>query len=201
MKNKEPRREPAARPKLIAAAAREFADNGFKGTRMEHVATRAGCNKALIYRYFGDKEGLFQAVLGDLFTRREQTLESAPTVLDEGLEYWYRSTVVETDFLTLLLREALTDDGGEPVEAERRRAYYQKQIDGIRSAQADNPALGQGLEPDTLFLALLALITFPKLLPQVARLVTGQQPGTEAFDQRWSDCLNGLARHLGDDRR
>ena len=122
---------PSAQLKLLDAAAKEFADNGFQGTRIEHVALRAGCNKGLVYRYFGDKEGLFRAVLGDLFARREQALESAPPVLDEGLDYWYRNTVGETEFLTLLLREALTDDGGEPVEAERRRQYYREADRGL----------------------------------------------------------------------
>ena len=48
---------------ILAAAMAEFADRGLGGARIDGIAERAGVNKRLIYYYFGNKEGLFLAVL------------------------------------------------------------------------------------------------------------------------------------------
>ena len=59
-----PRRRKEARPpEIIEAALREFALNGYAGTRLDDVARRAGVAKGLIYRYFEDKEALFLAAM------------------------------------------------------------------------------------------------------------------------------------------
>src|SRR5690606_31224912 len=53
----------ATRARILKAAEKEFARKGLKGTRIDAIAARARCNKALIYHYFGSKEDLFSAVL------------------------------------------------------------------------------------------------------------------------------------------
>lgn len=53
----------ATRARILKAAEKEFAKKGLKGTRIDAIAKRARCNKALIYHYFGSKEELFSAVL------------------------------------------------------------------------------------------------------------------------------------------
>ena len=53
----------ATRARILKAAEKEFARKGLKGTRIDAIAKRARCNKALIYHYFGSKEDLFSAVL------------------------------------------------------------------------------------------------------------------------------------------
>lgn len=44
------------------AATVEFAKFGIAGARVDKIAEVAGCNKAMIYAYFGNKDGLFDAV-------------------------------------------------------------------------------------------------------------------------------------------
>jgi TetR/AcrR family transcriptional regulator len=51
------------REAILAAAEAEFADHGFDGARVDVIAERSGFNKNLIFRYFGDKLGLYEAVL------------------------------------------------------------------------------------------------------------------------------------------
>lgn len=58
-----PRDAGATRAALLARATREFADRGFDGARVDEIATAAGINKRMIYAYFGDKDGLYRAVL------------------------------------------------------------------------------------------------------------------------------------------
>jgi AcrR family transcriptional regulator len=53
----------ATRARLLAAAVDEFAAHGIAGARVDRIAHAAGANKQLIYAYFGNKEGLFDAAL------------------------------------------------------------------------------------------------------------------------------------------
>ena len=52
--------------RLLEAAAREFAERGIAGARIDRIAAAAKANKALIYAYFGNKEDLFDAVFDAL---------------------------------------------------------------------------------------------------------------------------------------
>jgi AcrR family transcriptional regulator len=52
---------------IIEAARRTFAREGFHGASIEKIATEAGLKSpSLVYWYFKDKKGLFQAVMEDL---------------------------------------------------------------------------------------------------------------------------------------
>jgi AcrR family transcriptional regulator len=55
----------ATRARLLAAAYDEFVRVGLAGARVDRIAAAASANKQGIYAYFGSKEGLFDAVLGD----------------------------------------------------------------------------------------------------------------------------------------
>ncbi|MGC4940828.1 TetR family transcriptional regulator [Kribbella sp. DT2] len=50
------------RGQILVAATDEFAKFGIAGARVDKIAEVAGCNKAMIYAYFGNKDGLFDAV-------------------------------------------------------------------------------------------------------------------------------------------
>ncbi|MBL8836430.1 MAG: TetR family transcriptional regulator [Alphaproteobacteria bacterium] len=57
-------RDPArTREAIVSTAEAEFARHGFGGGRVDRIARRARANKRMIYHYFGNKEGLFLAVL------------------------------------------------------------------------------------------------------------------------------------------
>ncbi|WP_424809281.1 TetR family transcriptional regulator [Rhodococcus sp. 27YEA15] len=51
---------------LLDAALSEFAARGIAGSRIEAIAERAQCSAGLVYTYFGNKEGLFDAVVDDI---------------------------------------------------------------------------------------------------------------------------------------
>ncbi len=50
-------------PALLAAAAAEFSERGLRGARLEVIAGQAGVTRAMIYYYFGGREGLYVATL------------------------------------------------------------------------------------------------------------------------------------------
>ena len=51
------------REALLDAAEAVFAEQGFDGTAVDAIATRAGYAKSLLFQYFGDKLGLYTQVL------------------------------------------------------------------------------------------------------------------------------------------
>jgi len=55
----------ATRAGILKAAKHQFAKCGYDGAYLRDIAAEAGVDAALINRYFGGKEGLFQAALKD----------------------------------------------------------------------------------------------------------------------------------------
>ena len=60
---------------LLRAARSAFAQGGLEGARVDDIARRAGINKQLVYHYFGSKDGLYMAVLEQVYRdiRQEET--------------------------------------------------------------------------------------------------------------------------------
>lgn len=57
---RDPERTRAA---ILRAATEEITAKGLTGARVDAIAERAGVNKRMLYHYFGDKQGLYLAVL------------------------------------------------------------------------------------------------------------------------------------------
>ncbi len=57
------RRSEVTRQAILDAAEAVFAEHGYDGARVDVIAAASGYNKTLIFRYFGDKLGLYAEVL------------------------------------------------------------------------------------------------------------------------------------------
>jgi AcrR family transcriptional regulator len=66
----------ATRAALLTAARDLFAERGFDQTTVRDIAARAGVNQALLFRYYGSKDGLFHAIMTS--TGRELIDETPP---------------------------------------------------------------------------------------------------------------------------
>lgn len=68
---------------ILNAAEEVFAEHGFDGARVDAIAEAAGYNKSLLFQYYGDKLGLYEAV-----TRRadKELTEFEMSVLGSFLE-------------------------------------------------------------------------------------------------------------------
>lgn len=65
-----------ARERILAVAAREFADKGYDGATTAAIAKAAGVTQPLVHYYFASKELLWKAAV-DLFCQRLQWLEES----------------------------------------------------------------------------------------------------------------------------
>ena len=76
------RRDPdATRANIIEVATREFAENGLDGARVDEIAEKTRTSKRMIYYYFESKEGLYKAVLENVY--REIRTREADLGLDK----------------------------------------------------------------------------------------------------------------------
>lgn len=183
------------RERILEATAQEMATSGLTGVRIEAVAARAECNKALIYRYFHDRETLFVEAFRHQLAKRLSVLGSLPEGLGPILHHWTEQTLQDRTFMHLILRESMEYAGDEPVEIDARQRYYETQISMLRQMQ-EKGIIDQEFDLEMLFMALLALISLPSTLPQIVYLATGLQPQSPEFIERWNGLLTMLAEKL-----
>ncbi|MGA8546442.1 MAG: TetR/AcrR family transcriptional regulator, partial [Mycobacterium sp.] len=48
---------------LLEAAAEVFAEAGYAAAATKEIARRADCSEAMLFHYFGDKQGIFEQVV------------------------------------------------------------------------------------------------------------------------------------------
>ncbi len=70
----------ATKERILRAAAREFAQFGLAGARVDRIAEAASANKRAIYSYFGNKDELFDIVLLD---KLKLGTEAVPATWDD----------------------------------------------------------------------------------------------------------------------
>ncbi len=112
---------------ILEAAAREFAERGFGGARVDRIARRARVNKAMIYYHFKSKQALYRTLLLGMFSlvaARLQTiaaLDRAPAekidLAIAGLADFIQDHAV---FPAIMLREVA--EGGAHLDRETLKA-------------------------------------------------------------------------------
>jgi AcrR family transcriptional regulator len=79
-----PRDAQATKARILSAAVAEFAEHGHAGGRVERIARAADTNIRMIYAYFGNKDGLFDAAL----TSAIQTMAAKVPPRPDDLPAW-----------------------------------------------------------------------------------------------------------------
>jgi AcrR family transcriptional regulator len=61
---------------ILRSAAGEFASKGFAGTAVSSIAKKAGVSVGVIYKYYADKEALFNACVAKSLEALDETLDN-----------------------------------------------------------------------------------------------------------------------------
>lgn len=111
--------------RILAAAEAEFARKGYDGSRLRDVAEVAGVHHALLHHYFGDKAGLYRAVVERAFTEvssQATALLASRETVEALLERYVDALVtfhVESPGLVRILYLASLDEASPAYEVCR----------------------------------------------------------------------------------
>jgi AcrR family transcriptional regulator len=161
------------RARLLDAAVRRFAADGFRRTSVAAVARDAEVTPAAVYAYFPSKEGLFEAAVDTdaaaLILETLEELEPAGGALDEAWPQLIGTLLAGLDHHPLARRvlagherEALPRLLGLPALADLRAVLAASlaadQEKGVVRADVDPGVLALGLESIVLSLLMSILV-------------------------------------------
>ena len=163
----------ATRRRLKEAATAEFAEQGPDGTTMARIAERAGINKERLYKYFGDKQALFETVLSDELEKLASALSPADLAdIGEYAGRLFDYHAAHPELARLLQWEGLM--GGPAADEANRTAHYRQKVEAFAAAQRDG-TLDDEFDPAHLTFMLTALAAWWLSVPQLARMLTGAE--------------------------
>ena len=183
------------RERILAAALHEFAARGLAGARVDAIARRSHSNKRMLYHYFGDKDGLFRAVLHQKIVERMTRIEESAVGRTSELPIWFEQNCRDTDWVRLLGWESLQTTGEVVQNETERRRYSRWMAARLRKRQADG-RLRADVPATLLQILLMSLTMFPVAMPQLTRLVTGRTPRDPKFQREYSRFLETISAAL-----
>jgi AcrR family transcriptional regulator len=189
-----------SRERILRAAFREFASNGFAGARVDSIARRAAINKRMLYHYFGHKEDLFREVLRRKMTERQTWTTATPDDPAESLPYWFDLARNDVGWIRLLEWEALQFVGKRLIDEDSRREAARAAAARIRRRQRLGH-LSKSFTPQQTLLAMVALTWFPIAFPQLTRIITGRSTSDARFISEQRDFLGRFAAAFRDCQR
>jgi AcrR family transcriptional regulator len=160
------------RRRLKEAATAEFAQHGPDGTTMARIAERAGINKERLYKYFGDKQALFEAVLTHELDKLAASVAPIKVGLEDIGEFAGRTfdyQAAHPELVRLLLWEGLS---GRVADEANRTAHYKNKAEAYATAQQDG-ILDDAIEAGHLVFLIIGLAAWWISAPQLARMITG----------------------------
>jgi len=102
---------------IITHAIALFSQKGYASASMDELAERCGLNKAMVFYYFKNKKGLYEAVMREVLVEIQQTIidenkrHSTPKEELEGFIKTYAKFACEHPYLPSLLLKELSDSG------------------------------------------------------------------------------------------
>jgi AcrR family transcriptional regulator len=184
------------RRRLLEAATIEFAERGPDGTTMARIAERAGLNKERLYKYFGDKQALFETVLTGELEKLAAAVELPAGGLEDIGEFAGRTFdyhAAHPELARLLLWEGLA--GGPPADQASRTAHYRDKAAAYAAAQRAG-VLDGDLDPDHLVFLIIALAAWWLAVPQLAFMLTGSDGSEVDEHARRRACVVRAAERL-----
>lgn len=170
----------ATRAALLDAAGTLFAERGFDRTTVRDIAKLAGVNQALLFRYFGSKDAIFEAVLAR--GGREQLASTPPgELLGTALRSMLESDTGRDRTLDAYLRSAGHDSSAAAVRRQLGEEYAEVLATLTDADDAE-------LRADLVLAWLLGI--------GLVREITGKEPLASADPDDVCQLVLGAARTL-----
>ena len=187
------------RQAILEAAIKEFSAKGLSGARVDAIARAAKVNKQLIYYYFDSKDGLYEAVLGQLITRTGQRMDvGAPHPSVSAAVKAHNDRLLGergAEWLRFWLWEALENRPPGQHRDDERAKMWARWVSDFERAQEQGEVSGH-FDAKMLALALNSIIVTPYLTPAVTKLLTGMDPDSDAFKRSQLALIRNLLGSL-----
>ncbi len=185
----------AVRAALLGISRRLFAKRGYDAVSVRAVASEAGVNPAMIHYYFGNKEGLYLAVLHEVLAptlERLAGLQAAGrhdrAALAELVHAHMELMLREPWLAPLVAREVILREG--PLQEAFASQVAGRIASGLRELVAGTPTARSG-NGDLAALSVLAMTIFPLLARNLVEKVYGVTVD-DPFAGRWSAHVAAL---------
>jgi AcrR family transcriptional regulator len=198
-------RTSSSRQRLLAAAKKLFAAQGYEQTATSAIAREAGTSESQLMRYFGGKVGLLEALLDDawnhLNARVERALQNAGGHRDSLLDAFQTMVAVlarDSDLATLFMFEGRRMRGDKPrVRLSPGFVAFSDTIHGlVRKAQTTRE-ISQGFDTSAVTSALLGAVE--AMIRD--RLIAKSRAGRGFAEREIRRTLEGLLQGLQDPPR
>lgn len=192
------RDRPGTEESIVDAAKLVLAEQGFSAFGVNAIARRAGCDKQLIYRYFGGLDGLVDAIgrdLADLFQELiDEPGEAASTTYAAFVEHLVIALLAAFRRSDLLLRIAAWEVL-DPSPVTRRLADVRGRAlgDWIQSRRR-SLALPDGVDSGAINAVLIAAVQHLALSGRAVGGFSGVKLASDADWRRIEDTLRMLVR-------
>ncbi|MFI5632593.1 TetR family transcriptional regulator [Streptomyces sp. NPDC051664] len=124
--------------RILDVATQEFAQHGISGARIERIVAAARTNKAQLYAYFGNKEGLFDAIFFGSLERITNVVPIGASDLADWAVRLYDEYLRRPDLIRLATWARLERrpaghlvDGRDRLDDHKLRAIAEAQAAGL----------------------------------------------------------------------
>jgi AcrR family transcriptional regulator len=196
----------AVREALLEAARRLFLARGFAGVSIREIAAEAGATAAMIHYYFGDKLGLYRAMLEAAAgpfraaLERMRTQDAGSEVGITALIQLYMRTLAANPWVPQLIVQEVLAEGG------RFRTQFIEQFAGrlaplfVEVLEREQAAgrLRRDVDPRLAAVSAISMCVFPFVSLPVTSRVLGLSVAGESLERLTAHTagvfLNGLGQ-------
>jgi AcrR family transcriptional regulator len=163
---------------LLAAARDHFLQRDFKAVSLRQIASSAGVNGAMVNYYFGGKQGLYLAMVDEVF----ESLESKMAGLSDnaefsiaGFSHSYCLLLAENPWWpNFVAREILFGEGAIKEEVlQRFSKMIAPKLSHAISQEVESGNYRKDLNPELTIMSLLGMTIFPFLAAPMIERVFG----------------------------
>jgi len=173
---------------ILDAAEELFARQGYAATSVKQIGTAAGVNPALLYYYFGDKDGLYRAALARVFGTLQLNVGERLEMPGPPVDALRAIVRFQASFFAtrphaarLLMREIVDHEarhGAEEV-AHFARSTFARLCEVIRAGQASGHFRGD-LRPEFAAFSTVGQMVYFALVQPVATQILRDLPEDRA---------------------
>ena len=181
----------SVRDSLLQTARDLFLARGFAAVSIRQIAAAAGSSPATIHYHFGDKLGLYRAMLDaamvpvmDALQRLGDPARAGPSDV-AALVRLYAGMLVANPWVPALIVQEVLSEGGRFREQfiEHFAGRLAPLFVGVIRGEQDRGALRRDLDPRLAALSVISLTVFPFLAQPLVSRVLGVSPDAQSVER------------------